>query len=124
MQKFIWRNIITRFGIPHAIIFDNGRQFDTSKLTDYLSNLGCQARFTTVAYPQTNGQTEAANKSILHEGLNNAALHEALDLLPSIHDDALIREALYKLHIARLHNRAVGCSQLKWVISFFDERRL
>jgi len=66
VQKFIWRNIITRFGIPHAIIFDNGRQFDTSKLTDYLSNLGCQARFTAVAHPQTNGQAKVANKSILH----------------------------------------------------------
>jgi len=39
VRKFIWRNIITRFGIPRAIIFDNGRQFDTNKLTDYLNNL-------------------------------------------------------------------------------------
>jgi len=169
VRKFIWRNIITRFGIPRSIIFDNGRQFDTSKLTDYLQDLGCQARFTAVAHPQTNGQAEAANKSILHglqkkldhakgrwadelhgvlwnlrttektatgetpfmlaygseavlpievalhthrltsfqETLNNAALRETLDLLPSIRGDALIREALYKLRIARLHNRAV-----------------
>jgi len=48
------------------MISDNLRQFDTNKLTDYLSNLGCQARFTTVAHPQTNGQAEAANKVILH----------------------------------------------------------
>ena len=34
---------------------------------NYPSNLGCQARFTTVAHPQTNGQAEAANKSILHD---------------------------------------------------------
>jgi len=66
LRKFIWRNIITHFDIPRAIIFDNNRQFDTSKLTDYLSNLGCQARFTTVAHPRTNGQAEVANKSILH----------------------------------------------------------
>ena len=41
VRKFIWRNIITRFGIPRAIIFNNGQQFDTSKLTDYLQDLGC-----------------------------------------------------------------------------------
>jgi len=41
------------------------------------------------------------------EALNNAALREALDHLPSIRNDALIREALYKLRIARLHNRTV-----------------
>jgi len=34
---------------------------------DYLHNLGCQARFTAVAHPQTNGQAKAANKSILHD---------------------------------------------------------
>jgi len=32
--------------------------------------------------------------------LNNAALREALDLLPSIRGDALLQEAIYKLCIA------------------------
>ena len=41
------------------------------------------------------------------EELNNATLREALDLLPSIRGDALLREALYKLRIARLLDRAV-----------------
>jgi len=40
VRRFIWGNIITRFGIPCTIIFDNDRQFDTSKLTDYLGTLG------------------------------------------------------------------------------------
>jgi len=31
-----------------------------------INNLGFQARFTIVADLQTNGQAEAANKSILH----------------------------------------------------------
>ena len=41
------------------------------------------------------------------ETSNNAPLREALDLLPSVHDDSLRREALYKLRIAWLYNRAV-----------------
>ena len=73
VRTFIWRNIITRFGIPCAIIFDNGRQFDTNRLTNYLGNLGCPAKFTTIAYLQTNGQVEAANNSILH------SLHKKFD---------------------------------------------
>jgi len=48
--------------MPRAIIFDDGWQFDTSKLMDYLNNLGYQARFIVVAYPQTNSRAEAANK--------------------------------------------------------------
>ena len=28
-KKFIWKNIITRFGVPHSLIQDNGLQFDS-----------------------------------------------------------------------------------------------
>jgi len=38
------------------------------------------------------------------EELNNASLCEPLDLLPSVRGDALLREALSKLHIVLLHN--------------------
>nr|KYP39541.1 hypothetical protein KK1_039143 [Cajanus cajan] len=27
VQKFFWKNVITRFGIPYALITDNGLQF-------------------------------------------------------------------------------------------------
>ena len=48
------------------MIFDNGIQFDTSKIKDYLIDLGCQARYTMVAHLQTKGQAEGATKLILH----------------------------------------------------------
>ena len=41
------------------------------------------------------------------EALNNLALREALDLLPSIRGDTYIREALYKLRTTCLHNQSV-----------------
>jgi len=41
------------------------------------------------------------------EALNNTALREALDLLPSVRGDAFLRETLYKLRVARLHDRTV-----------------
>ena len=46
------------------------------------------------------------------ESLNNTALPEALDLLSSIHGDALIYEALYKLWMAQLHDRVVKAQPL------------
>ena len=41
VRKFIWKNIIACFGVPRIMIFDNGWQFDTTKITDHLSTLGC-----------------------------------------------------------------------------------
>ena len=43
VQKFIWKNIITRNGVPKAMVFNNGRQFDIDKMKDYLYQYDCQA---------------------------------------------------------------------------------
>ena len=32
-KKFVWKNIVTRFGVPHTIISDNGLQFDKENLS-------------------------------------------------------------------------------------------
>lgn len=46
--KFVWKNIICRFGISHRIISDNGKQFANDPL-------------------RANGQVEVTNKTILQE---------------------------------------------------------
>nr|XP_023882811.1 uncharacterized protein LOC111995134 [Quercus suber] len=61
-KKFIWRNIITRFRVPHTLISDNGLQFDSKAFRRYCCELGITNRYPTPAYPQGNGQTEAVNK--------------------------------------------------------------
>lgn len=65
VQMFIWRNIITRFGFPKTLVSDNGRQFNTRLTRDYCGRFGINTRFSAVSRPQTNGQTEAANKVVL-----------------------------------------------------------
>jgi len=44
-------------------------QFTNKKFRDWLAELKIRHHFASVEYPQTNGQTEAANKVIL-EGIN------------------------------------------------------
>ena len=29
VKRFIWKNIVTQFGVPYALISDNGLQFDS-----------------------------------------------------------------------------------------------
>ncbi|XP_015956824.1 uncharacterized protein LOC107481123 [Arachis duranensis] len=64
-RKFMWKQVITRFGIPKAVISDNGTQFTDKKFTEFLTGLGIKQRFSSVEHPQTNGQVESANKIIL-----------------------------------------------------------
>uniref|UniRef100_A0A2N9I521 Uncharacterized protein n=1 Tax=Fagus sylvatica TaxID=28930 RepID=A0A2N9I521_FAGSY len=65
-RKFIWKNKITRFGIPKCLISDNGTQFDSGPFKKYCSEFGIRNHFTSPAYPQGNGQAESSNKTILN----------------------------------------------------------
>ena len=38
MEKFIRNNIITRYGVPHAIISDNGKNYIALRIEDYLQS--------------------------------------------------------------------------------------
>ena len=60
-KKFIWKNIVTRFGVPH-----NGLQFDSKVFRRYCSELGIANRYSISAYPQGNGQAKAVNKVIVN----------------------------------------------------------
>ncbi|XP_021732714.1 uncharacterized protein LOC110699530 [Chenopodium quinoa] len=66
VRKFIWQNIITRFGIPKVFVFDHGRQFDNLPLRRYTDQFGIKLAYSVVCHPQSNGQAEAANKQILN----------------------------------------------------------
>ncbi|CAL1353738.1 unnamed protein product [Linum trigynum] len=66
VRKFTKKNIFARFGLPESIVTDHGKQFDCKKFVEFCDENGVILRFSSVAYPQANGQAEAANKSILH----------------------------------------------------------
>ena len=68
VEGFIWKNIITRFGMPRSIVFDNGPQFETPTLKDWLAEQDIKAHFRVVTHPQANGKVEAFN-NILSSGI-------------------------------------------------------
>nr|KYP64515.1 Pol polyprotein [Cajanus cajan] len=67
VQRFTWKKIICRYGLPQAITTDNGKQFVDKNFEQFLTQLGINHKVTSVEHPQTNGQAEAANKVILRE---------------------------------------------------------
>ena len=50
-KRFVWKNIVTRFGIPHTLILDNEVQFDSKAFRRYCYELDITNRYSTPAYP-------------------------------------------------------------------------
>ena len=65
-KRFMWKNIVTRFGVPHTFISDNGLQFDNKAFQRYCCDLRITNRYSTQIYPQGNEQIEAVNKVIVN----------------------------------------------------------
>ena len=57
IRNFVWRAVICRFGIPRALVSDNGKQFDNTKL-------GIKNYYSSPAHPQSNGQAEVTIKTL------------------------------------------------------------
>ena len=65
IKAFLYKNIITRFGIPRTIVMDNGAQFKSSDVRDLCYKYGIKQSFLSPTYPQGNRHAEASNKIIL-----------------------------------------------------------
>ena len=51
VKKFVWRNIVMRFGVSDSLISDNGLQFDSRAFREFCNNLNIKNRYSTPAYP-------------------------------------------------------------------------
>ncbi|WJZ85847.1 hypothetical protein VitviT2T_005364 [Vitis vinifera] len=85
--KFLKENIFTRFGVPKAIISDEGTHFCNKIFNNLLTKYGVKHKVATPYHPQTSGQVELANceiKNILMKVVNAnhkdwaLRLHDAL----------------------------------------------
>ncbi|GJY21918.1 reverse transcriptase domain-containing protein [Tanacetum coccineum] len=74
IKKFVWDNIVCRFGLPGEIISDNKKQFRDNTFKDWCKIMCICQCFASVKHPQANGLVERANRS-LGEGIK-ARLNE------------------------------------------------
>ncbi|GJV27060.1 reverse transcriptase domain-containing protein [Tanacetum coccineum] len=68
VKKFLWDNIVCRFGLPEEIVSENGKQFSDDLFKDWCKKLNIVQRFASVKHPQSNRLVERANRS-LGEGI-------------------------------------------------------
>jgi transposase InsO family protein len=64
IQKFFWKNIVCRFGVPRELTVDNGKQFGCYSFKEYCKTLVTHAKFSSVYHSQSNGAVERANELI------------------------------------------------------------
>ncbi|VFQ93701.1 unnamed protein product [Cuscuta campestris] len=125
-EKFVWKNIITRFGAPRIIVTDNGPQFRNPRFTAYLASFGVKHSKASVAYPQGNGQVENANRTIVdglkkrlgeeghkwetvyQPGQNEVDHLAELNLVEERRTIAAVKMAGYQQSVKRYHDNRVG----------------
>ncbi|XP_075479421.1 uncharacterized protein LOC142520304 [Primulina tabacum] len=128
--KFLWKNIVCRFGVPRRIISDNGRQFQGKGITSWCQEMKITQSFTSVAYPQANGQTEVVNRvivqalkarlQVLSEEIgqtssrvesypedNDQSRAMELDLIEEKRNRAFIRMEAYRNRVMKSYNKKV-----------------
>nr|GEW80399.1 reverse transcriptase domain-containing protein [Tanacetum cinerariifolium] len=98
--KFL-KSLVSRFGIPRAIIRDRRTQFCNDQFARVMTKYGVTHRFAIAYHPQTNGQVEVSNcglKCILERtvGKNCASWSDKLD------------DALWAYHTA--FKTLIGCT--------------
>jgi hypothetical protein len=59
---FVFNHIITRFGVPCAILTDQGSHFKNQMMSELHSKLGFHHENSSPYYPQANGQVDTINK--------------------------------------------------------------
>nr|KYP71885.1 Pol polyprotein [Cajanus cajan] len=51
VQRFTWKKIICRYGIPQAVTTDNGKQFVDKNFEQFLMQLGIKHKVTSIEHP-------------------------------------------------------------------------
>nr|GEZ07420.1 reverse transcriptase domain-containing protein [Tanacetum cinerariifolium] len=103
VKKFVWDNIVCKFGLPSEIISKNGKQFRDNPFKDWCEKLCIRQCFSSVKYPQANGLVKRANRS-LSEGIK-ARLDKK--------DRAAIQEAKIKAKIEKYYNARVRSTSFR-----------
>ncbi|GJV67213.1 reverse transcriptase domain-containing protein [Tanacetum coccineum] len=68
VKKFMWNDIVCRFGLPGEIISDNNKQFSGDPFKDWCEKLNIVQRSASVKHPQSNRLVKRVNRS-LGEGI-------------------------------------------------------
>eukprot|EP00253_Pinus_taeda_P015303 PITA_15303 len=85
--QFLFNHVISRFGVPQAIVTDHGKHFRNHMMRELTTQLGLKHDSSTPYYPQSNGQVEAINKILVTMLQRTVGMHKSnwnLMLFPTL----------------------------------------
>ena len=62
VMDFLQDHIMTRFGVPISLVFDNATYFSSIRLTTFSHERGIKLYYFTNYYPQGNGLAESTTR--------------------------------------------------------------
>ena len=63
--QFLQRNIVTRFGVPNCLVFDNSKYLSSLKIVEFALKYNITLKYSSNYYPQGNGVVEYTKKNLL-----------------------------------------------------------
>ena len=63
--QFLQWSIVTRFGIPNCLVFDNAKYFSSLKIVQFALKYNINLKYAAKYYSQGNGEVESVNKNLL-----------------------------------------------------------
>ncbi|GJQ96345.1 reverse transcriptase domain-containing protein [Tanacetum coccineum] len=116
VKKFVWDNIIFRFGLPREIVSDNKKQFMDNPFKDRREKLNIKQRHTILANLQ-NRRVEIIMPSLrcveVNRVQNDESLLLNLDMLEEKQETALVQEAKSKAKMEKYCNAKVCGTSFK-----------
>jgi hypothetical protein len=64
-MQFLEQYIITRFGVPSVLVFENTAYFSSTLLTEFALETRIILKYSSNFYPQGNGVFESTNKNLI-----------------------------------------------------------
>ena len=63
--QFLEQNIVTRFGGPNCLVFDNAKYFLSLNIVEFALKYNINLKYSANYYPQGNGVAKSTNKNLL-----------------------------------------------------------
>ena len=64
-MDFLQDHIMTRFGVPISLVFDNASYFSSIRITTFANEKGIKMHYFSNYYPQGNGLAEYTNNNLV-----------------------------------------------------------